>query len=347
MRYLIVQDWANTHGNHAGMVHMCNLLKQEYPDEYCILVKDVPHIFNLGIKRLNRIVRFFYERFIYPMQYVHLCKSVMPLFKKGDEIFLLEYLFPETSQFKLACVLHKKYPFLKIYGMSHLTPTYGEKKYSDYRQMVLKWLSPINKYLTLGASLTDYFVSLGVPCNCVSTGFHYVDGCFYSKKREVINQRLKVIVVGAMARNFDLLKKIICATPEVDWTVCKGNKNVSGLFDSNANVQLLGFMPENELRNQMSLADVSLSVMDDTVGSNVVTTSLSMGLAQIVSDVGSIRDYCSDDNTIFCQNTVESFVAAVKKIDKDRDFLEYMKKNAVCRSRLFCIQNVHKWFSSL
>ena len=42
MKYLIAQDWQNTHGNHAGMVHMCRLLCQNYPDKYTMLVKDCP-----------------------------------------------------------------------------------------------------------------------------------------------------------------------------------------------------------------------------------------------------------------------------------------------------------------
>ena len=34
MKYLIVQDWPSTHGNHAGMKHMCDLLVERYPNEY-------------------------------------------------------------------------------------------------------------------------------------------------------------------------------------------------------------------------------------------------------------------------------------------------------------------------
>lgn len=46
----------------------------------------------------------------------------------------------------------------------------------------------------------------------------------------------------------------------------------------------------------MAKADLSLNVMEDTVGSNVITTSMAMGLGLIVTDVGSIRDYCDESN---------------------------------------------------
>lgn len=42
MKYLIVQDWQSTHGNHAGMKHMCDLLVANYPDEYKMFVKECP-----------------------------------------------------------------------------------------------------------------------------------------------------------------------------------------------------------------------------------------------------------------------------------------------------------------
>ena len=34
MNYLIVQQWPNTKGNHAGMSHMCDLLVKNHPKEY-------------------------------------------------------------------------------------------------------------------------------------------------------------------------------------------------------------------------------------------------------------------------------------------------------------------------
>ena len=42
MKYLVVQDWPNTHGNHAGMVHMSDMLVEKYPGEYCKICKPIP-----------------------------------------------------------------------------------------------------------------------------------------------------------------------------------------------------------------------------------------------------------------------------------------------------------------
>lgn len=52
MKYLIVQDWPSTHGNHAGMVHMCKLLQKKYPTEYEVIIKRNPKTFKYKSNKL-------------------------------------------------------------------------------------------------------------------------------------------------------------------------------------------------------------------------------------------------------------------------------------------------------
>lgn len=352
MKYLIVQDWPSTHGNHAGMMHMCNLLKSKFPDEYTVLVKDCPRNIPIdgkpGIRHINKIVRKVYERYIYPKKFISLCQGMFDKLREGDEVFLLEYLFPETSQLQLALYLRQHYPFVHLYALSHLTPEFAERKYPNYAQMVVEWSRPIDKMLTLGTSLSSYFLAKGVEPSKVSTGFHYVDREYYHPQSNPVRKDpLRVITIGAMARNFRLLAEIVQRTSDLEWIICKGRKNVDGMFPIKPNIHLLGFMEEDELRHQMELSDVSVSVMDDTIGSNVITTSLSMGLAQVVSDVGSIRDYCSEKDSIFCQNSIDDFVNALLLLAADRDRVDGMKASAVRHAEDFYIEKVNDWFSSL
>lgn len=352
MKYLIVQDWPSTHGNHAGMLHMCNLLQEMYPQDYKVIVKacpvDIKEIGWIGTRFLRRRIRKIYEKWIYPYSFVKLVKKNVPYFSENDEVFLLEYLFPETSQFQLAKYLRKRYPEIKIYALSHLTPTFAEKKYKNYPTLIRKWSVPIDKMLTLGSSLSMYFEMNGVSCKKISTGFHYVDKVYYHPSQNKKNNvTLKVITIGAMARNYPLLSEIVASTSDVEWIICKGNKNVDGLFPATPNVHVLGFLSEDELRHQMDMADVSISVMDDTIGSNVITTALAMGLAQVVSDTGSIRDYCTTENAIFCQNTVDDFVKAINYLSTHRAEVEVMKNAALQQAKCFSVENVNEWFSSL
>ncbi len=350
MRYLIVQDWQNTKGNHAGMVHMCRLLCEKFPTEYKMIVKDCPPPLKVRNNTILKKIMVLYDREIYRREYVRdymrICQDMFMSLKEGDSVFLLEYNETQPTQFELACYIKKNYPYVKIFAMSHLTPSYFRHE-KNVQKRVLKWDVPIDKHLTLGSSLTDYLVTLGIPRNKISTGFHYVDNAYYKGSAASINNPRRIITMGALQRDYCMIAGIVKETPEVEWVICRGRKaTVDDYFPKSPNVHLLGYMEEDELRKQMGLADASLNVMLDTVGSNVITTSLSMGLVMFVSDVGSIRDYCDEKNAFFCSNTVSSFVAAIHRFAEIEDGVAKNMKNAsIDKSKMISIEKVNEWFS--
>ena len=103
---------------------------------------------------------------------------------------------------------------------------------------------------------------------------------------------VKVIVMGALARDFEQIAYIVSRLPQIYFYICKGRENIDYLFSGLKNATLVGYVPEAELKHYMNDSDISLNVMKDTIGSNVICTSMATGLAMVVSDVGSIRDYC-------------------------------------------------------
>ena len=74
---------------------------------------------------------------------------------------------------------------------------------------------------------------------------------------------------------------------------------------------------------------------------------MAMGLAMIVSDVGSIRDYCDNSNSIFCTMNIGSFVTAIQSLSLCPNKVELMKKSSLEKARQFNIDNLHLWFSNL
>lgn len=349
MKYLIVQDWPNTHGNHAGMVHMCEMLCKKYTDTFRMLVKPCPRELpkHKGIigKFLGRCDRQRYRK-QFVSEYFDLCQPMFANLKKGDEVFLLEYHLPYTTQFELARYIHSSYLEVIVYALSHLTPMWY-RHHRGSEKMILEWEKVIDKQLTLGGSLTQYFVSIGIPETKLSTGFHYVDNEYYAPEGVALHDRPTVIVMGALQRDFMLISDIINGCPDVRWIVCKGHANIDRLFEGLDNVELMGFMDEDELRYQMSRADISLNVLEDTVGSNVITTSMAMGLAIVVSDVGSIHDYCSVENAVFCENKVQPFVDAINGLASNPELLLSKREGAYRKSKDFGIENIYKWFNNL
>lgn len=356
MKYLIVQDWRSTHGNHAGMKHMCDLLKKKYPSDYEVYVKEMPKVWEKPKTFLEKIqwklfgarAQKTYIKTTYPNEYLELCKPMFSKLKAGDELFLLEYLLPWASQYELACYIRENYPKVKIYALSHLTGKYFDEMTAKEPDLIQKWAKPVDKLLTLGSSLSSYFEKAGVSKEKISTGFHYVDSDYYQKQQPMkSNSPLKVIMMGALQRDYGMLAEVVKQCPDVHWIICRGRKNVDDLFPKTPNVELKGFLEEDELRHQMDIADVSLNVMEDTVGSNVITTSMAMGLAMVVSDVGSIRDYCNDENALFCQNNVEQFVRSIKKLQNNLQLVLRMKKASLENSKRLQIDNINRWFFKL
>ena len=356
MKYLIVQDWQSTHGNHAGMKHMCDLLVAKYHGEYEMYVKECPKLWKSPKTLVEKIRWHIYDKHVkrryinktYQKEYLELCKPMFSKLKDGDKVFLLEYMIPWASQSELACYIRKKNPNVRIYALSHLTCKFFDGMTANDPDMIQKWAKPVDKLLTLGSSLSSYFEKAGIPKDKISTGFHYVDSEYYHKMTEIeVHTPLRVIMMGALQRDYGMLSEIVKLCPNVHWIICRGRKNVDDLFPKTSNVELKGFLEEDELRHQMDIADVSLNIMEDTVGSNVITTSMAMGLAMIVTDVGSIRDYCDDSNAIFCKNNVDDIVGTISYLKDRKDKVLSMKRKSVEKSKSFTIGNIHTWFSKL
>lgn len=356
MKYLIVQDWRSTHGNHAGMKHMCDLLVAQYPDEYKMFVKECPRTWKPPRTFMEKICWRLYGKYAkehylkktYPREYLKLCIPMFSKLKDEDEVFLLEYILPWASQYELACCIRKEYPNVKIYALSHLTCKYFDEMTASEPDLVQKWAKPVDKLLTLGSSLSSYFEKAGIPKEKISTGFHYVDSEYYHKQTEMkVHSPLRVIMMGALQRDYSLLAEVVSKCPNIHWIICKGRKNVDDLFPSSDNIELKGYLSEDELRDQMDRADVSLNIMEDTIGSNVITTSMAMGLAMIVTDVGSIRDYCDDSNALFCKIEKDDIASAIQFLSSHRDIVQQMKKSSKNKSNSFSIINIHSWLSNL
>lgn len=343
MIYLICQNWSNTSNNHAGIKYLCLQLEKRYPDTYKTFV--IPDFYS-GISK-NRVVR---KILSYKVKWKLRCelnsiyKQLSLILKEGDRVFLLEYMEKLFPQLLLSKKLKSKFPNIPIYGMVHLVPQKIENSFNlnDFN----KWVSNIDYIVTLGSSLSKYFISKGVDINKVITTFHYVDD-YYFYKTPIRNHKIpQVIAMGNQVRNLELLRKVVDENQNVRFVICQGVIDMSSLFRSYKNVTLIPFVAESELRKYMMESDISINIMQDTIGSNVIVTSLAMGLAMLCSDVGSIRDYCDENNTIFCNNDSD-FSNALIKLFNDRILLSNMQQSSANKALQFNIEKFHAFIMTL
>lgn len=318
MIHIICHDFKSTSGNHAGMRH----LYQEIAKRNAGVDLHVLNDKGVGVKYCNRIFSFW------------AALKVAIKYKKGDKYLFTEDIFKGSFHTWMISIVRFFRPKAPIYAMVHLTPAHISRDFSE--QQLIEESKKVTSFITLGHSLTKFFNNIGIIN--VHTSFHYLDTDYYHIEGKRANDPIKVIVMGAMARDYSMLADVVRNTPNAHFVICKGRKKIDSLFEGLNNVTLLGFMSEEELRNQMALADVSLNVMEDTIGSNVICTSLGMGLAMLCSDVGSIRDYCDDTNTIFCNNAGD-FADAINRLSNDKSLLASMQKSAIEVSKRLSIDN--------
>lgn len=353
MNYLIVQQWPSTKGNHAGMSHMCDMLVSLYPDQYKKIELDdllfIPQRrFFLTSLLFSKFDQWRYARKFHKKQLKEIRDMLLNL-KVNDSVFLLEYHLLQADQIYLATFLKKHYPKVRRIGLSHLTPS-NLVASGFTKEKLIEWSNAIDLQLTLGSSLSHYFESIGISKDKIQTGFHYVDSDYYKPNFSIFPKTRPVaIAMGNLQRNFQLLADIVQETQCVDWIICCGDKysEMQKLFKSKANIQLKNRLPEAKLKALMEQADISINVLDDTVGSNVITTSMAMGLAIVASDVGSIRDYCDESNCIFCKNTMDDFKSSITNLTANTNLMKQMQKSSLKKSQKFKIGNIHRWFNQL
>ena len=326
--FIICAVWKNTKNNHAGMYYLAKQLKKRLDFD----IEIIP-IFVHG------------SRFFTPLyRLLNLCIGCYLYFilKPNDIVFLMEYLLPVCEQGDIARLVSKK---AKVLALAHLIPARIEEEYS--RANLLKKISYVDKLLVLGTSLKDYFISKGIENDKIIKTYHYVDNKYYIPSKNDCNTKFNVICMGNMERNYTLLCDILSKLPALHFHICMGIGDISQKFTSFSNVTLYGYMEEAELLELMQSSDVSLNLMNDTVGSNVITTSLASGLVVLASNVGSIGDYITDGKEGYLFNDINVAIEKLRILSENTDLLCSMKKNAVTRAEELSLDNFCQWFHQL
>lgn len=348
MKYLLYIDWPNTSKNHAGIKYLCNFLAEHYPEEF-VAIPLVPlshtkrrklwKVFRGLFYLLEHGINVYRRKGVLRQQAVELSKRLTA----SDEVMLMEYMHPEVDQLEVASQLRHLHTPAKIIGMAHMPPAFMDENFPTATKL-RSWTDLCDKIITLGSSLTTYFINRGIAPDKLVTTFHYVDD-YYLNNDICPHSHLTVIEQGFNARNYELLRAVIEHNPNVYFVICQGVANLSSLKEF-SNVRVVPFIPEEELRGLMSEADVSLNIMNDTIGSNVIVTSLAMGLAMVCSDVGSIHDYCDDSNTLFCRS-LDDFNAALQRMESDPDLVYCMRQSARQNAERLRLSNFYAFFKDL
>lgn len=331
--YILYYDFVSTSGNHAGMSYLAHKLKAQFPEVR--LIKHIPQEIKGG--------RFW----VHIHSILIFCYLFMAL-KPGDKVFFMEYLtYGVAFQDRIAKWLKSAGKSNKLIGLVHLAGSHLLDLYGDEKIIIHK-LSWLDKVVVFGSSLATFIRAYGFSKE-LKVCHHYVDSTFYQplKGNDGENEGLHVIIVGRLKRNFEQLNEIIAKTADnVIFHLCLGAKALPETVKQQHNVKSYGFLSEEELLQLMQTCDVHLAVLEDTVGSNAITSAMAVGLIQVVSDVGSIRDYCDESNSILCSN-VKDFTEALAFLSQNLALVPSMKSSARRQAERMSLENFYKRFPAL
>lgn len=330
--HLVYFEWENTANNHAGMSYLANKLCQDIPNIQL-------HKLVNGRIKLIRILNVFYSLYLAIYFRIQL--------KLEDKVFLMEYLAPSSFQ----SIFAKTYRAIggknEITGLVHLA---GSQLMTIYKKKttISRKMKYIDRCVVFGSSLSE-FLRKDIGFSNVATTFHYVENDYYYPDYESIykaKEELRIIVMGNTMRNIPLLRNIVHSLSTITFDICQGKNNWSVYFEDCKNVRLHNYISEDNLRTLMQHSDISLSVMEDTIGSNVIVTSLATGLISVASDVGSIRDYLSTEESFLCKSESD-FVSSIHYIEQHKQDIPLLRKKAIERSKLFTYPEFTKEFKSI
>jgi glycosyltransferase involved in cell wall biosynthesis len=296
--YCVFFDWPNTTGNHAGMAYFACVLKNRIKTPVNLI--KVPNSIGKWNWRFQRL---------WQLAVIYWFKIIL---KNNDVLFLMEYLGGRQcgDHRAIAIELRKRGIHNRMVGIVHLAPQSLDKLYE--REYITSGLAALDDIIVFGTSLEEYFANLGFKQKVRRT-FHYVDTDYYLPLSKPAKRQFTVIASGSLLRNHQVLHEIVAACPDLHFNICMGKADLRNQFTGTSNISLFPYLPEEKLLRLMQESDASLSAFDDTVGSNVIVTSMACGLPQVVSDVGSIRDYCSEENSLFCKS-MEDYVNALQEL---------------------------------
>jgi hypothetical protein len=318
-------DFPNTSGNHAGMSYFARRIAESLP----------------GARAIRQPLTYFPGGSIFQFVFVVLValRALWSL-RASDTLFLLEYATPVAQQPTVAKICRFFGAKFRIAGLVHLSLSHLLEVHPDAVSLG-KQLALPDHIVVFGSSLErDLHERFGRKS--IRT-FHYVDADYYSPTDlTTVPDRLRVIVMGALKRSFDDLPQIVKSCPAVEFHICCGKTDRSAQFAGIPNGVLHGFLSEAQLRDLMKSCHVGLSILEDTIGSNVIVTSLACGLVNVVSDVGSIRDYCSESNSIFCRSNAE-FQTAIATLAADKALLQRMRQSARTAAEGFSLPRSLEW----
>jgi len=177
----------------------------------------------------------------------------------------------------------------------------------------------LDAVLTVGRSQFPFFDFM--PESKIIFVPHGVDTDFFQPgKFQEHGDKLFCLTVGQWLRDFDALEEVIrIAPPKMIFRIVAIKENLKR-FQGLQNVELYSGINDEELRRLYQGSHIGLLPLRDSTANNSLLEMMASGLPVIVTRVGSIEDYTTDDSCLLIsENNPENILDHIQSLSLSRD----------------------------
>jgi glycosyltransferase involved in cell wall biosynthesis len=168
-----------------------------------------------------------------------------------------------------------------------------------------------------------------IPAERLHVVLHGVDTSFFAPgNRTRANARLKCVTVGNWLRDWDVVRAVATALPEMDFEVVTGAK--LRLMPANVSIRL--GLDDDRLASLYRSADVLFLPLLGATANNALLEGIASGLPVVSSDLAAIRAYLRGTEAILVSHDADDFIAALRLLQTDESHRSAMAAQARARA---------------
>jgi glycosyltransferase involved in cell wall biosynthesis len=237
---------------------------------------------------------------------------------------LVHYLWADRDMAYLD-LLKKRLGF-RMVGTFHNCPDQAEGLYNFPRR-----LKAIDHFIIVSSCQADGLIRGGVPADKISVVLHGVDSSHFSPRERHARDKFRVLSVGSWRRDFACMEEVfrrLSAQPGIEM-VCLVEARWRQKWSGIPNLRLPERVSDSELLELYRSSDVMLMCAEASTANNALVEGLACGLPIVGTDVGGVREYCTESAGMFFNaGDATGAVDAVLKLRGSEEFLWKLSQGA-------------------
>ena len=206
---------------------------------------------------------------------------------------------------------------------------------------LLQWVDQI---ILVSPSQLPFFLP-HVPKDRLQVLLHGVDVEFFYppvSRQDPIDFRC--VTVGRWLREWNVLRQVVSALPEVRFDVVTGAETGLAGFH---NVHIHRGIDDGALADLYRSADVLLLPLIDSTANNALLEGMASGLPVVATDLPAVRAYLPEGGVLVPDNSIEGFVTGLQWLQQDISVRHAMGRSARARAEELAWPRVVRQYETL